>query len=168
VTIKYTSVRLDDEHDLDAFDCGNDVMNAWLATQARRAQKSGTAATWVWVAEDAPARVWAYYALAPTAVARAELTPKQAGGTNMDIPGYLLARLAVHRDLRGHGYGSEVLVDALIRAYRASDDTGGRLVVVDAIDDAAAGFYEHHDFKPVIGNSHRLVLKLSTVAGMIG
>jgi len=45
---------------------------------------------------------------------------------------------------------------------------GGKLVVVDAIDDAAARFYRHHDFEPIEGNPSRLVMKLSTVAGAIG
>jgi hypothetical protein len=49
------------------------------------------------------------------------------------------------------------IVDAARRA-------GGRIIVVDAIDGAAKRFYEHHDFVPVPGDDHRLVLKLDTAA----
>lgn len=163
----YDSVPLNDDHDLDSFDCGNPVLNSWLANEARRAQKAGTARTWVWVTEDDPTRVCAYYSLAPTAVVRDELSRSQAAGYSGDIPGYLLAKLAVHQDLQGHGNGGNLLVDALIRAYNAADAVGGRLVVVDAIDDAAARFYERHDFVPVKGNPHRLAVKMATIGAMI-
>ena len=45
---------------------------------------------------------------------------------------------------------------------------GGKVVVVDAIDDAAASFYRHHDFEPLPGSDRRLVLKLSSVASALG
>jgi hypothetical protein len=43
-----------------------------------------------------------------------------------------------------------------------------RLIVVDAINDTAAAFYRHHGFRPVRGNSHRLVIKISTVRKALG
>jgi hypothetical protein len=45
---------------------------------------------------------------------------------------------------------------------------GGKLVVVDAIDDATGRFYEHHDFEAMPGRDSRLVRKLSTVADALG
>jgi hypothetical protein len=46
----------------------------------------------------------------------------------------------------------------------AARRAGGRLVVVDAIDNAARRFYQRHDFEPLSGDESRLVLKLSTAA----
>lgn len=60
-----------------------------------------------------------------------------------------------------------MLVDALSRAARAAELGGGRLIVVDAIDEAAAGFYRHHGFTAVKGNPHRLVLKVATVRALL-
>ncbi len=51
------------------------------------------------------------------------------------IPGYLIGRLAIIRELHGSGYGSDLLLDALESATVAADLGGGHLVVVDAIDD---------------------------------
>ncbi|MGH9246386.1 MAG: histone acetyltransferase [Acidimicrobiales bacterium] len=42
------------------------------------------------------------------------------------------------------------------------------MVVVDAVDDAAADFYEQHDFERLSGNPSRLAQKLSTVANALG
>lgn len=121
----------------------------------------------MWVTVDEPTQVWAYCSLAPTMVDRVGLSRAQTGGYS-SIPGYLLARLAVHVDLRGHGYGGQLLVDALLRAFQAAEDGGGRLVVVDAIDDAAANFYRHHDFVPVKNDPRRLVLKIANIAKLYG
>jgi hypothetical protein len=44
---------------------------------------------------------------------------------------------------------------------------GGRVVVVDAIDDRARGFYEHHGFRSLPLNDYRLVIKASTVAASL-
>ncbi|MGH3502235.1 MAG: GNAT family N-acetyltransferase [Nocardioidaceae bacterium] len=167
MSTEYESVALSAQHDVASFDCGVSSLNAWLAEQALRAQQAGTARTFVWVAAGAPEQVWAYFSLAPTELTRDALSRGQSSGYST-VPGYLLARLAVHTDLRGFGYGREVLVDALSRAASAAATGGGRLVVVDAIDDAAASFYRHYDFTPVNDNPRRLVLKIASVRKLLG
>lgn len=167
MTARYESVALTTAHDVAALDCGVATLNTWLASQALRAHEAGTARTFVWVSTDEPERVWAYYSLTPTQVARTHLSRGQSSGYSV-VPGYLLARLAVHRDLHGSGYGADLLVDALSRAARAAELGGGRLVVVDAINDHAANFYRHHDFVPVQDNPRRLVLKIATVRALLG
>ena len=54
-------------------------------------------------------------------------------------------------DLPLHGQGERLLAHALKRILRAADAGGGRLVVVDAIIDAAAGFYERFGFRQIPG-----------------
>lgn len=164
---EHQSVALADHHDTAGFDCGVAPLNAWLAEQALRAQKAGTARTFVWVTDRLPDKVWAYFSLAPTELARDVLSRGQSSGYTT-VPGYLLARLAVHTELRGLGYGGQVLVDALSRAASAAEAGGGRLVVVDALDDAAASFYRHHDFTPVKGDPRRLVMKMANIRKLLG
>ena len=41
---------------------------------------------------------------------------------------------------------------------------GGKLVVVDAIDEHAAAFSQRHDFQPMPRNRSRLIVEISTVA----
>ncbi|MGH9126970.1 MAG: hypothetical protein ACRDZ8_19930 [Acidimicrobiales bacterium] len=57
-----------------------------------------------------------------------------------------MARLALDRSLHGNRLGSQLLASALMRTAVGARDLGGRYVVVDAIDDAAASFYRHHGF----------------------
>jgi predicted GNAT family N-acyltransferase len=166
LSAEFTSVPLAEHHEVAGFDCGVESLNEWLVQHALRAQHAGTARTFVWVRPEAQRNVWAYFSLAPTEVARETLSRGQSSGYST-VPGYLLARLAVHIDLRGQGYGTQVLLDALSRTARAADTGGGRLVVVDALDAAAAAFYRHHDFTPVKDNPHRLVLKIASIRELL-
>src|SRR5262249_53331438 len=83
-------------------------------------------------------------------------------------PAYLLAKLALDRSLQGQGLGSELLLDALETMMKASTAVGGRVIVVDAVDDNAYAFYQHHDFQPIPNNDKRLFIKVETVHHALG
>lgn len=156
----WRSGRLTENHDRDTFDCGNEVLNRWLTDQALRAEQAGVSATTVWTrAPDR--RVVAYHSISPTVLRRDELPSRSMAGGYTTVPGYLLGRLALDRTLHGQGLGSQLLIDALGRIVSACSKGGGRVIVVDAIDDAAAAFYKHHDLTPVAG-TNRLVMKVAT------
>lgn len=161
----WLSTALTADHELDRFASGQSVLDEWFRDHAPTAHRRGTARTWVWTGAGSN-RVVAYFSIAPTQVAREELTSSQAGGVSV-VPAYLLARLALDRSLRGQGLGGELLVDALTRIVAAADVAGGRLIVVDAIDEVAAAFYGRHDFQPVRGGAEaayprRMVMKVAT------
>ena len=78
----------------------------------------------------------------------------------------LLARLALDSALQGRGLGGVLLAEALGRIVSATEVIAARFVVVDAIDDAAAGFYHHHGFRPIPG-SLRLVQEVSDIAAAL-
>lgn len=162
------STRLTEEHDVSQFDCGKDVLDKWLQTKAHSADKGMTSRTYVWVYEGDPA-VKAYYAIAPTSVNRAEdgLSSGAAGGMQT-VPAFLLAKFALDTSLQGQGYGSDLLVDAVSRIMGAAQVSGGRLIVVDAIDDDAFNFYKKYDFIPVKNTPGRLVMKMTTALQAFG
>lgn len=157
----FISVVLDDDHRFDEFDCGVPSLNEWLATQAHRAKKSGTANTYVWT-EAGGDRVIGYYAIAPHLVSRSEVSSGLAGGVSA-IPSYLLARLALDESMHGQRLGGQLLRDALERIVEAANIGSGRLVVVDAIDDHAANFYRTFGFRSVNENPQRLFHKIETI-----
>ena len=59
------------------------------------------------------------------------------------------AILALDSSVQGQGLGADLLVFVLDVVVTAARRAGGRAVLVDAIDDEARGFYEHHDFERV-------------------
>lgn len=164
----FESARLEDDHIVEGFDCGKDPLNNWLVNDAVRADSSGIAHVYVWTPLGEP-KVCAYFAICPTEVVRKDdgLSHGLAGGYSR-IPGFLIARLALDNSLRGNGYGEQLLVDALGKAVAASEIGGGRLIVVDAIDTEASGFYEHFGFTQVKNREGRLVMKVSTAAKALG
>jgi GNAT superfamily N-acetyltransferase len=156
----WTSESLRADHELTRLRCGHEALDRWLRDDAHRAHNAGTAHTTVWTARDDLAVV-AYYAVAPTQLARVELPARSLSAGYSQVPGYLIARLALDQALQGRGLGTQLLLDALERIVGAAERAGGRLIAVDAIDDAAHGFYHHHGFQPVEG-SRRLVMKVAT------
>ncbi len=161
----YICVALGPDHEVGALRCGKPPLDDWLRGQAQRAQAARTARTYVWTQADSP-EVLAYYSIAPTQVARAEVTRSLSGGYTV-IPGYLLARLALDERLQRQGLGSELLVNALEQVVEAARSGGGRLIIVGAIDDGAHAFYRRHDFVPITG-SMRLYLKVATAEAALG
>ncbi len=152
---------LDDGHDLTDFRSGKPDFDRWLRDHARPAAGQGTR---TYVLLDDQDVIVGYFALAPHMLARDE-APKRVGrGAPRQIPCILLAKLALAEELQGQGLGAELLLRALGMTIEASRIAGGKLVIVDAIDDAAAAFYRHHDFEPLPNRSDRLVMKLSTAA----
>lgn len=161
----FHSEPLSDHHDLGTFESDRPELDLWLKQEARRAHQTGTARVTVWTDEDSGAVV-GYFAIAPTNVAADGLSRKARAGFSGPIPGYLIARLALSRHLIGSGLGGQLLLDALETVAAAANLAGGRLVVVDAIDERAYGFYEHFGFTTIEG-SMRLFARIDAVSKSI-
>jgi predicted GNAT family N-acyltransferase len=162
VTDPYRSERFEpDRHDVAGFSCGEKSLDDWLRDQAASATKRGTARTWVWV--DAENRVVAYYALTAHKVAREQIPSNIGRGGPQEVPAVLLARLALSQQLRGQGLGEVLVADALARVVTATQTVAARLVVVDAVSERVAQFYETLGFRRV-ARSLLLVQKIADIA----
>ena len=162
----FTSEALREHHDSTVFDSGNVDLDHWLRDHALHAGATNTGRTFIWHSGDGV--VVAYFTLAAHLVARGSLTTRTGRGCPNVIPAILLARLALDGSLQGQGLGAELLWDALSRAVAANRQAAARLVVVDAIDERAASFYEHFGFEPIPGNPPRLLQKMSGIAAALG
>ena len=140
-------VLLGSGHDFEHFDCGTEALNVWLKKYALQAVGSGSAR--VFVTEDAEQdRVVGSHALSAATVTHAEATKRAAKGMpRHPIPAGLLARLAVDTSVHGKGLGAWLLSDAMLRTLSAAEEVGIRVMLVHAIDDRAADFYEHFGFE---------------------
>ena len=148
-------------HRLDSLDSGEPELDSWLREHAAGAEARRVARTFVWCREGDDVVV-GYYSLAGHRLIRDEL-PKSIGrGSPAEIPAVLLARLAIDAQLQGQRLGGALLADALKRVVAATDLVAARFVVVDALDENAAKFHEHHGFRPIPGTL-RLVQKISSV-----
>ena len=144
----YVSTRLTDTHDVAAFRCGNETLDAWLHHIAARAQRAGIARVTVWTPSDDPARVVAYYAVAPAVMTSTDGLPRKATAGFTSIPVWLLGKLAVDVGFQGQGIGRDLLVDAIETIVSIATASAGRLIVVDPIDAGAATWYQRFGFTP--------------------
>lgn len=138
---------LEAAHDRRDFDCGVESLNLWLRKHAPQAAAIGSARTFV-VHDDGQQRIVGYHALTAASIAHGVATPRTAKGTpRHPIPATLLARLAVDTSVQGHGIGSWLLRDAMLRTLSAAESVGMRVLLVHASDDKARTFYERHGFE---------------------
>ncbi len=149
-------------HDRTAFDCGHPFLNAYLAQFARQNDRKGFARAYVLVPELAGNPVLGYYTLISGAVAFENIPPGlRQGLPKYPIPVARIGELAIDRRRRGHGFGSDLLLDAIRRIARAAEQVAVWAIVVDPIDQPAASFYLHHGFQ-ALPDSEALLLPLKT------
>ena len=82
------------------------------------------------------------------------------------MPAVLLARLALSEHLRGRGLGAVLVADALERVVAATQTVAARVVVVDALAEPVAQFYETLGFRRIPG-SLVLVQKVADIAASL-
>jgi GNAT superfamily N-acetyltransferase len=149
-------------HDRSRFSCGVEALDRYLATQAGQDARRRVAAPYVLV-EPPSASIVGFYTLSNSAVHAAELPPALVRKLPRYpvLPATLLGRLAVASDRRGEGFGSVLLLDAFRRCLRS--ETASLALVVLAKDEAAAAFYERHEFLRFADDAHRLFKPMSEI-----
>lgn len=93
---------------------------------------------------DPSNKVVGYYTPSAHKVARDDVPSRIGRGSPAEIPGVLIGRLALDRSLRGQNLGEVLLADALLRVVEATQTVAARLVVVDAVHEKVAAFYERN------------------------
>ena len=145
-------------HRIDAFDCGEPVLDEWLRKRALGNQSSGASRTFV--VADASGRVMGYYALAAGAVAHETSTSAVRRNMPDPVPVLVLGRLAVDRQAQGMKLGASLLQDAVKRAIGVSADAGIRALLVHALSEPAKQFYLHYGFQASTLHPMTLMMRL--------
>ena len=137
--------RIGPGDDLSGFRCGRDQLDSWLVRHALNALDRGTAVTYVTM--DGEGVLAGFYSLSANSVSRGDVHGGWlARNTPEQIPVILLGRLAVDLRHQGEGLGAMLLRDAVERSLSTSAQIGARALVVDPLDEEAAGFYERYGF----------------------
>jgi GNAT superfamily N-acetyltransferase len=159
-------VLLGEEHDRGSFTSGVESLDRYLKTQAGQDVRRKANAVFILSEVSEPAHVLGYYTLCAMAISQGDV-PEAAC---KHVPRYplvsatLIGHLAVAKERQGQRLGAVLLADALWRAFRSAGTVGSSMIVVDALDEAAAGFYAAHGLVR-LPDSLRLVLPMRMAAG---
>lgn len=151
------------------FDCGEPSLNRWLATQAGQSMESRDAVTYLLLDDEvADGRIAGYYCLSAGAVLRSAAPESMAKRAPEPIPAVRMGRFAIDRSYQGQGWGADLLREALLSAVTGGQLVGARVMLVDAISEAALDFYLHHGFTASPIHPMQVMLDLRTVSASAG
>lgn len=160
----YRFERLQRRQNRKGFTCGTPALDRYLAKQARQDQERRLAVTYVLI-EPIAETVVGFYSLSMFSI----VAPSLPGDVINRLPRYeafpsvLIGRLAVDQRYQHAGFGRNLLLDALARSLRVSEEIGAMAVIVDA-KVGISSFYEHFGFSSFLDLEDRLYLLMDTVA----
>ena len=162
MSFRFAIETLSDDHDRKAFSCGVDVLDRYFREQVTQDIRRRVTACHVAV-EISSGRVAGYYTIASASIALDDIAPNLAKKLPRypQVPAVRIGRLAVGLAYRGLKLGSTLLWNATARAIQA--DIAAFALLVDAKDDAAIAFYQHHGLTPFARAPNSLYMPLAEV-----
>lgn len=161
---KWNFVPIHKKYQRDHFDCGYPALDDYIKKYAKQNHEKGIAKTFVAIEDSTSLKVDGFYTLSASTIEFESLPDSsQKGLPAYPIPAILIGKLAVDRAAKGQGLGTELLVDALLRAVKASQDVAVFAVRVDAIDSTARDFYLKYEFIPFQDQPLSLFLPIKTI-----
>ena len=150
------------KHNRKLFICKNTNLADYLHRHARQNDENNISKTFVAVDNDST--VQGYYSLSTSSIEFEELPKRLTKNTpKYPIPAALITKLAVDINHAGQGLGSRLLIDALQRILTTSEQLAIKVILVDAIDEEAKGYYLRFGFMKLPGHAVKLFLPIETV-----
>ena len=158
---------LDKTHNRKNFTCEEDSLTQYIKKQVSQDIRKRLATCFV--AIDDQQNVIGYYTLSSESLGR-ELIPEKylmQVPKNYNAPVILLGRLARDISTKGTGLGEYLLLDALFRSYRLSNESiGAMAVVVDPINEKAVDFYKKYGFEQ-LPDSEKMFLPMKVIEQLL-
>jgi ribosomal protein S18 acetylase RimI-like enzyme len=148
-------------HDRTIFHCGEEALDRYFKTQATQDIRRRMANCFVAI-EFATTAIAAYYTLSSASIPMVDLPPEETKSLPRypTVPAIRIGRLAVDRRFQGRGLGAALLADAAHRGMQT--DIAAFTLLVDAKNDRAVAFYQHHGFRVLLSQPRTLFLPLAT------
>ncbi len=153
--------------DRKGFACGVEELDRYFREQLGQDVRRRIASSFVLV-EVASGRVAGYYTLSACHVHLADLPESRRRKLPRypTVPAVRLGRLAVDSGFQQRGLGSVLLANAVARSLES--EIAAHLMIVDAIDERAVGFYRRHGFERDPDDSLRCFAPLDLLARGLG
>lgn len=154
------------KRDRTGFSSGNDRIDGYFRDIVSQDVKRRYAACYVLV-ETATDGIAGFYTLSSTNIPLTDIPADLARKLPRypTVPAILIGWLGRDEKFRGENLGAMLLYDAIARA--AGSSAGAHAICADAIDDAAAAFYERHGFAPLESRPRSFFLPVATGLGFL-
>ncbi len=153
-------------HDRAGFASGNERIDRYFRQTVSQDIKRGYAACYVLI-EKASERMAGFYTLSSHSIPLTELPAEVARKLPRypSVPAVLIGWLGRDAGYRGQHVGAMLLADAITRL--AAAPVGIHAICADAIDDAAAAFYQEHQFQPFVSRPNGFFLPMKTAVASV-
>lgn len=152
---------LTEAHDRAIFACGEETLDHYFRAQVTQDIRRNITHCFVAI-EVASGLTAAFYTLAASSIPTPDLSPALTRKLPRypTIPAVRIGRLAVDQRFQGRGLAAALLADAALRTLSAAP--AAFALVVDAKNDQAVAFYQHHGFVAFLSQPRTLFLPLAT------
>lgn len=149
------------------FDSGEESLDRYLADRALTNHLADLGRCYVCIDGDTD-KAFGYYTLSAVAVEHADLPGKVRRNAPNPVPAVLVGRLAIDSKARGSGLGRFLVRDAILSTLAAADRIGVRILLVHALHEQAATFYEKLGFRRSPTDPLHLYLLLADARKSLG
>lgn len=149
------------------FDSGEESLDRYLAGRALTNHLADLGRCYVCIDGDT-GKVLGYYTLSAVAVEHADLPGRVRRNAPAPVPAVLMGRLAIDTKAQGSGLGKFLVRDAILSTLAAADRIGVRVLLVHALLEKAATFYEKLGFKRSPTDPLHLYLLLADARKSLG
>ena len=143
------------------FDCAEPSLNDFLQKYARKSSEGDISQTHI-LFDDQQKKIISYYSICNCSIQKNAVASQFAVPVR-EIPATLIGRLAVDKSYKGRGCGTVTLAEALKQIRALSKIIGIKIVVVDALNEAAVGFYQQFGFIKFDDDPMRLFMKVAEI-----
>lgn len=155
---------LNDLHERNRFRCSHRPIQNFLRGNICHAQRTNALRAFV-ACEEGSTTVVGYYYLTATSVEHENVGLGTAADFNQfsKIPAVYLGMIGVHTDYCRQGLGTELMFDIFRQAEEVANRVGIWALTLDAVDEAAATYYERFDFQRFKPDSLEMFLPIGTI-----
>lgn len=161
---QFRMVALERHYDRTRFKSGSEALDHYFHHHVH--QDSRRRVTACFIALTGDSQIAGFYTLASASLFFGDLSLELQKKLPRypTVPALRLDRLAVDQAFQGQGLGAALLADVLARSLKS--DMAAYAMVIDAKDETAATFYQHHGFIQFLAQESTLFLPLASVRGL--
>ena len=160
---QFRMVALERHYDRTRFKSGSEALDHYFHHHVH--QDSRRRVTACFIALTGDSQIAGFFTLAPVSLFLGDLSLELQKKLPRDptVPAVRLGRLAVDQAFQGQGLGAALLADILACSLKSDM---AYAMVVDAKDETAATFHQHHGFIQLLAHDLTLFLPLASVRGL--